>query len=166
MKKLYKVMFSAILWVIPLLLMITVLEANAATQMPAFALKSVHDGKIVSSKSFKGKVLFVTFFATYCPPCVAEMESLVALQKDLAPAGFSVIGFSLDQGGPAKVSKFTKERGVNYPVLMGDLKTTRDFGGVYGIPTAFLVNKKGHVVKKYMGFVEHEVLEKDIKSLL
>jgi len=91
---------------------------------------------------------------------------LVKLQDDLGEAGFSVVGLSVDQQGPAIVASFVEKRGVNYPVLLAEAETTSDFGGVYGIPVAFLVNKAGNVVKKYTGYVGHQVLEKDIRSLL
>lgn len=141
-------------------------QLPAATQMPSFALESVRDGKIVESSSFKGKVLLLTFFATWCPPCSEEVPVLIKLQEDMMDAGFSVIGMSVDQQGPATVAKFVERKAINYPVLLAESKTTTDFGGVYGIPVAFLVNKTGNVVKKYTGFVQHTVLEKDIRSLL
>lgn len=138
----------------------------ASTQMPEFALESVPDGRVVHSEIFKDKVLLLTFFATWCPPCAEEVPVLVKLQEELTSAGFSVVGLSVDQGGPGVVAKFVESRGVNYPVLMATSKTTMDFGGVYGIPVAFLVNKKGNVVKKYTGYIQHNILEKDIRSLL
>lgn len=151
------------------LLTLTVLwtvTSQAATQMPSFALESVRDGKIVESNTFDGKVLLLTFFATWCPPCVEEVPALVQLQNELADAGFSVVGLSVDQQGAAIVAKFIEKRSINYPVLLAESKTTQDFGGIYGIPVAFLVNKSGNVVKKYTGYVQHGVLEKDIRSLL
>jgi peroxiredoxin len=144
----------------------TVTASEAATKMPSFALESVRDGKIVESSSFEGKVLLVIFFATWCPPCAEEVPALVKLHHDLADAGFSVVGLSVDQQSPALVAKFVKKREINYPVLLAESQTTKDFGGVYGIPVAFLVNKSGNVVKKYTGYVQHDILEKDIRSLL
>lgn len=151
------------------LLILTVLGnvvSQAATQMPSFALENVRDGKIVESNFFEGKVLLLTFFATWCPPCAEEVPVLVELQNELAGAGFSVVGLSVDQQGPSIVASFVEKRSINYPVLMAESKTTMDFGGVYGIPVAFLVSKSGNVVKKYTGYVQHEILEKDIRSLL
>lgn len=139
---------------------------QAATRMPSFDLVSVRDGKTISSNSFKGKVLLLTFFATWCRPCVEEVPTLVRLQTDMADAGFSVVGMSVDQQGPAVVAKFVEKRAINYPVLVAKAGTGEDFGGIYGIPVAFLVNKAGNVVKKYTGYVDHQVLEKDIRSLL
>lgn len=141
-------------------------EAVAATKMPSFALKSVQDGNIVKSSSFDGKVLLLTFFATWCPPCAQEVPVLNDLQKELGSSGFSVVGLSVDQQGPKVVAKFIKKKSISYPVLMAEPETTSDFGGVYGIPVAFLVNKSGNVVKKYTGYVQHDILEKDVRSLL
>ena len=140
--------------------------SQAETKMPSFALPSIRDGKIVESNTFDGKVLLLTFFATWCPPCAEEVPTLVKLQTDLAGAGFSVVGLSVDQQDTAAVAKFVENREINYPVLLAESKTTADFGGVYGIPVAFLVNRSGNVVKKYNGYVQHEILEKDIRSLL
>jgi glutathione peroxidase-family protein len=72
----------------------------------------------------------------------------------------------VDQQAQASVAKFVDKRDINYPVLLAKSQTTRDFGGIYGIPVAFLVNKSGNVVKKYTGYVQHDILEKDIRSLL
>lgn len=155
--------------VLGVLLCITTLMAvasEASVRMPTFALESVRDGKIVDSDSFQGKVLLLTFFATWCPPCVEEVPVLVKLHNELAGAGFSVVGLSVDQQGASVVAEFIATRDINYPVLLAEAQTTVDFGGVYGIPVAFLVNKSGNVVKKYTGYIQHEILEKDIRSLL
>ncbi len=140
--------------------------AGAATKMPAFSLPSAVDGKIIDSNSFDGSVLLVTFFATWCSPCLQEIPALIELQNTFAEKGFSVIALSVDQGGSKSVSRLIDKTYINYPVLMADTKTPQDFGGVFGIPTSFLVNQNGNVIKSYPGYVTHHVLEKDIKSLL
>ena len=139
---------------------------QAAVKMPAFSLMDPVTGKTVDSKQFSGKALFITFFATWCPPCMQEIPTLKKVQKEYRDQGFSVIGLSVDQEGPRVVTKLVKKRSINYPILMADNKTTRGFGGVYGIPVSFLVNKKGNVVKKYTGYVAHSILDKDIKKVL
>ncbi|BHH82146.1 TlpA family protein disulfide reductase [Desulforhopalus sp. 52FAK] len=149
-----------------LLSFLIVVESGATTKMPAFSLKSVQDGNIVDSSSFKGKVLLLTFFATWCPPCAQEVPVLNELQEELSDSGFSVVGLSVDQQGPRVVAKFMEKKEITYPVLMAEAKTTSDFGGVYGIPVAFLVNKSGNVVKKYTGYIQRSILEKDVRSLL
>lgn len=140
--------------------------ASATTKMPAFVLESVVDGKDVDSGDFQGKALLVTFFATWCPPCLQEIPTLVELQQEFAAKGFSVIGLSVDQGGGLEVAKLVERQAINYPVLMADAETAENFGGVYGIPVSFLVNKSGNVVKRYPGLVPHSTLEKDVRSVL
>ncbi len=139
---------------------------QAAKKMPVFSLVEAISGKMVNSNTFSGKALFVTFFATWCPPCMQEIPTLIKLQEKYADDGFSVVGLSVDQEGAKIVSRLVKRRSINYPVLMADSKTARSFGGVYGIPVSFLVNKKGNVVKKYTGYVPQSILVKDLKKVL
>lgn len=134
--------------------------------MPAFTLPSVKDGAIVKSSSYQGKVLLIEFFATWCPPCRQVIPELIQLQKDYGPKGFSVIGISLDQGGAGLVDKFAQKMEINYPVLLSDSQTPAAFGGILGIPTSFLVNKEGKVVKRYDGPVKEEILQKDLNAIL
>ena len=151
--------------------MMLVLFASAAyggalEKMPEFSLSSALDGKKVNSKDFSGKVLLITFFATWCPPCRQEIPTLIKLQNELGPKGFSVIGLSVDEKGPKVVVKMIKKDKINYPVLMAKGKTARAFGGVAGIPTSFLVDRQGMIVKRYPGYVPHALLAKDIKNIL
>lgn len=149
-----------------LCILIIAATARAAVNMPDFALPSAVDGKVVKSGSFRGKVVLVTFFATWCPPCRQEIPTLKKLQEEFGDRGFSVIGLSVDEGGPRVVAKLVEKEAINYPVLMANRATARDFDGIAGIPTSFLVNRKGHVVKRYPGYVPHAVLVKDIESIL
>ncbi len=149
-----------------LFLFVSVHTASAATQMPVFSLEDVVTGDTVHSTFFKGKTLLVTFFATWCPPCMQEIPDLIKLQEEYAVKGFSVLGLSVDQGGAGIVKKLVEKRSINYPVLLADGGTARDFGGVVGIPTSFLVNSKGQVVKKYPGYVPHMLLENDIQRVM
>lgn len=135
-------------------------------KMPEFELSSALDGKVIKSKDFAGKVLLVTFFATWCPPCRQEVPTLIQLQNDYGSKGFSVIGLSVDDRGSKVVVKMIEKEKINYPVLMAKGKTARDFGGIVGIPISFLVNKQGIIVKRYTGYVQKSLLEEGIKSIL
>jgi thiol-disulfide isomerase/thioredoxin len=135
-------------------------------KMVHFNLPSASENTMVDSKQFKGKVLLVTFFATWCPPCIQEIPTLIDLQNSYGAKGFSVIGMSVDEGGVPPVKKLIDRTGINYPVLMADNETARGFGGVTGIPVTFLVNQQGDLVKKYLGYIEHDVLQDEIKKLL
>ncbi|MFN2353129.1 MAG: TlpA family protein disulfide reductase [Desulfopila sp.] len=134
--------------------------------MPNFTLENVRDGGDVNSRAFEGKALFITFFATWCPPCIQEVPNLIELQKKYSEEGFSVIGLSVDQGGAKVVRKLVRRKSINYPLAMADAGVMKEFGGIFGIPVAFLVNKNGNVVKKYSGYVPISVLKKDLEKVL
>ena len=140
-------------------------DAEAAAKMPPFELEDVVTGDPIASSSFQGKSLLITFWATWCPPCIQEIPNLIKLQNEYSATGFSVVAISVDQE-KGVVQKMVNRKKINYPVMMADKSVTRDFGGVYGIPTSFLVSKKGTVVKKYSGFVPHSVLVKDLKLII
>lgn len=152
-----------------LLLLTLVLLANtvqAATPMPRFVLPSATDGKAIDSNTFKGKALLINFWATWCPPCRKEIPSLIELQNKYGAKGFSVIGISTDQGGSSLVAKFAQKMDINYPVVISDSNTPRNFGNILGIPTTFLVDKEGNVRKRYDGYVDHETLERDLIQIM
>lgn len=146
-------------------LLLAINSATAAT-MPSFVLPEAISGVSVNSADYKGKTLLVTFFATWCPPCIQEIPTLMELQQQFSKDNFSVVGLSVDEGGAGVVARLVKKRSINYPVLMADEETAQNFGGVVGIPTSFLINKDGNVVKKYPGYVPHAILEKDIKRIM
>lgn len=147
-------------------LLFSISTAYAAAKMPSFSLPDAVSGSTVNSADFTGKTLLVTFFATWCPPCMQEVPALIELHQQFSKANFSVVGLSVDEDGPEIVAKLIQKRSINYPVLMADDATARNFGGVVGIPTSFLINKEGNVVKKYPGYVPHTVLEQDIKKIM
>lgn len=140
--------------------------AQAAAKMSAFALSSVKDGAIIKSSSYQGQAILINFFATWCPPCRKEIPDFIKLQKEYGGKGFTVIGISTDQGGAALVDKFAQKMEINYPVLLSEAKTPETFGGIVGIPTSFLVNREGNVVKRYDGYVDHQTLVNDLKAIL
>jgi thiol-disulfide isomerase/thioredoxin len=140
--------------------------AVAAVYLPPFALPAVMDGTTVSSDAYKGRAMLITFFATWCSPCLQEIPALKAVEARFQNQGFSVVALSVDEGGLHPVARLVKKAGINYQVLMADQATRNNFGGVATIPTSFLVNKEGHVVKKYPGLVPRSLLERDIESVL
>ena len=149
-----------------LLLFATSAFCGSLGAMPEFSLPSALDGKVVNSKDYKGKVLLVTFFATWCPPCRQEVPTLIKLQNEYGQKGFSVIGLSVDEKGPKIVLKMIKKDKINYPVLMAKGKTARDFGGVVGIPTSFLIDRQGNITKRDPGDVPKALFDKDINKYL
>ena len=149
-----------------ILLVLGVTSAEAIVAIPEFSLSSVVDGTPITSESYKDKVVLITFFATWCKPCMKEIKVLKQLHKELGPRGFSVVALSIDEGGPGMVAKLVELREINYPVAMATRSTVQDFGNFSAVPTSFLVNRKGHVVRSYTGFLPHKRIAKVIEDLL
>jgi cytochrome c biogenesis protein CcmG/thiol:disulfide interchange protein DsbE len=141
-------------------------SGKGETMMPDFSLPSVSDETIITNGDFKGKVLLVNFFATWCPPCLKEIPTLVGLQKNYAGQNFTVLGFSVDKKeNMAALKKLMTKTEVNYPVALADPKTKKEFGATF-LPMTFLIDKKGMIVKSYFGERKSSVFEKDINELL
>ena len=141
-------------------------RTTSASMLAHFALPSALDGTIIDSNEYQGRVRLINFFATWCPPCLEEIPNLIDLENRFGRDGLSVIGLSVDQGGREKVKKFVKKMKINYPVLMADEKVSSAFGGVSGIPVSFLVTRDGTLLRRYLGYVDHAVLERDIQEVL
>ncbi|MFP3982585.1 MAG: TlpA family protein disulfide reductase [Desulfurivibrionaceae bacterium] len=136
-----------------------------AQMMPEFTLENAKNGQKVDSSEFADQVRLVAFFATWCPPCIKEIPSLVDLQEKYKTKGFSVIAISVDESTNA-VRQIMDKTGINYPVLMANNQIVRDFGGISNIPVSFLIDRNGEVVKKYTGYVPHSVLESDLLEII
>jgi len=153
-----------------LLVLLTVLagagDVAAAKKMPSFSEKNVADGSKVNSDEFKGKVLLVNFWATWCPPCRKEIPYLIKLQDKYRDKDFLVLGISMDEGGRKLVNKFISKLKVNYPVIIGGSKIARGFGGVMGIPVSFVVDREGNLVRRLDGYVSEKVLGAELEKLL
>ncbi len=134
--------------------------------MPELTMKSAMDDSTVSLASYKGSVLLVNYWATWCPPCVAEMPDLNRLHNELSGKGFAVVGFSMDSGSSKSVKKLAETLGISYPVVMGGDKVSKEFGEIIGIPVTFLVDRQGTVVKRYDGPRDYEDFLHDIKEVM
>ena len=132
---------------------------------PAWKLKDLQ-GKEVSSADFKGKVVVIDFWATWCPPCRAEIPGYIALQKKYAEQGLVILGFSVDEAGPEAVKKFAVEQKMNYTILMANQGTAAAFGGIEGIPTTFLIDREGRVRNRKVGSMDAAEYEARVVPLL
>jgi peroxiredoxin len=131
---------------------------------PDFTLPKVEGGSL-SLSEFKGKVIILNFWATWCPPCRAEIPDFIELSNKYNKKGLVVIGVSLDKSGVNTVKQFMDSQKINYPIIMGNSKVTRDYGGIRGIPTTFIIDRKGNLRKKFQGLRSKKVFEDEIKKL-
>jgi peroxiredoxin len=132
---------------------------------PAFTLQDLN-GKNVSLADFRGKVLILDFWATWCPPCVKEIPHFIELYEQYKDKGVEIVGISLDQAGVSVVKAFVQKYQIKYPIMMTDGKIDKAFGGIPSIPTTFLIDSAGNISKKYVGYNDKAVFEADIKKLL
>ncbi len=131
-----------------------------------FTLKDVA-GKDVTLSTYKGKVILLDFWATWCGPCKVEIPGFVEFQHKYGQQGFQVLGVSVDDR-PEQLEPYVAEYKMNYPVLQGlghdDLQDA--FGPLVGIPTTFLIARDGRICAVHAGFASKDTFEQEIKSLL
>ncbi|MDD5173943.1 MAG: TlpA disulfide reductase family protein [Candidatus Omnitrophica bacterium] len=130
---------------------------------PDFSLADTN-GKTVNLSEFKGKVVILDFFASWCPPCKQEIPDFIELERTYGGKDFSVIGVALVSADEA--GEFAGKMGINYPVLVDDGKVSELYGPIRSIPTTFIIDKSGRIVKMYIGFRPKDIFEADIKGLL
>jgi peroxiredoxin len=137
----------------------------SAKSAPSFTLQDLN-GKTVSLSDFKGKVVVLDFWATWCPPCVKEIPHFIELYEQYKDQAFAMVGISVDLEGVSVVKSFARKYKINYPILMADGQVANAYGGITGIPTTFVIDKAGNIRQKYIGYRDKAVFEADIKTLL
>jgi thiol-disulfide isomerase/thioredoxin len=131
---------------------------------PAISLTDI-EGKRLDLADYKGKVVVLNFWATWCGPCRIEIPGLMEMQNKYAHQGFSVIGISVDDES-GSVVEFYKEFGMNYPVAVGNQRIGELYGGIFGLPTTFLIGRDGRIYAKHTGATNPAVIEDEVQQLL
>jgi cytochrome c biogenesis protein CcmG, thiol:disulfide interchange protein DsbE len=139
-------------------------SATSHSLAPDFSLTDL-DGKPLDLSTYRGKVVLLDFWATWCTPCRAEIPHFIEFQNNYRDQGLQVIGVSMDDD-LKPVGPFYKEYKMNYPVALGNDKLAQAYGGILGLPVTFLIGRDGHIQAKYVGAVEISSIEQGIKSLL
>jgi peroxiredoxin len=140
--------------------------ADAKPAKLDFTLKDMN-GRDIRLADYKGKVILLDFWATWCGPCKLEIPSFVELQNKYGHEGLQVIGVSVDDT-VEKLTPFVNELKMNYPVLLGlghdDVQDA--YGPIFGIPVNVVISRDGKICAKHAGISTKEQFEKEIKSLL
>lgn len=134
-------------------------------EAPDFALKDA-EGKTVHLADYRGKVVLLDFWATWCDPCRLEIPWFIEMQRKNKDRGFEVLGVSMDDEGWEVVKPFMKNIGVNYRVLIGNDQTTELYGGVDALPTTFLIDRQGKIAAVHIGLASRKDFEDGVEQLL
>jgi cytochrome c biogenesis protein CcmG/thiol:disulfide interchange protein DsbE len=132
---------------------------------PEFSLKDVN-GNAVSLSSYKGKVVLLDFWATWCIPCKAEIPWFTEFEGKYKDKGFAVVGVSLDEEGWNVVTPYIAKVEARYQILMGDEATAKAYGGVKDLPTTLLIDREGNIIMTHKGFGPKKMFEKAILTAL
>ena len=140
-------------------------QGDARQAAPDFSVNSL-DGQMLKPSSMKGKVVLLDFWATWCPPCREEIPHFKELYTQYKDKGVQIIGLALDEDGEASVRPFAQQNQINYPLAIATQEIVSSFGGIRGIPTTYILDKQGNIAKKWVGYQDKAVFEKEIQTLL
>ena len=167
--KFYSKMFFLMVFIIMLLSNGSTAGSMTPKDAPDFALEDLSGNK-VTLEQYRGQVVLLDFWATWCPPCLESIPTLIELQEKYGEQGFVVLGVSLDdhiQFNNGYMKKFKDHFRINYTIVKGEMKVALDYYGdeKMAVPTAFVINREGEIVDRHVGY-SPGVLEKSIKKLL
>jgi cytochrome c biogenesis protein CcmG/thiol:disulfide interchange protein DsbE len=131
---------------------------------PDFSLPDLKGGHLELS-AYRGKVVLLDFWATWCDPCRDEIPRFAELQEKYREQGLQIIGISMDDE-PEPVRDFYQKFKMNYPVVMGNAKIGEAYGGVLGLPIAFLIGRNGRIYSRHIGATDTTMFETEIVRLL
>ena len=140
-------------------------EKSNLPKAPDFTLRN-GDGEAYSLSDFKGKMVILNFWATWCPPCKREIPDFIELYEKYEEQGLVILGVSVDQGGWMVTKEFVDKAGINYPIVMANRDVIYQYGGIKSIPTTYVINQKGHIAGQFTGYRSKNVWEEQIKSVL
>ena len=142
------------------------MPAEIGQPAPEFTLPD-QDGNNVSLSIYKGKVVLLNFWATWCGPCKAEIPGFVRLQEKYRDKGLVIVGYSVDDTAE-KAKAYAAEYKMNYPILLGEGKEDLQdaYGPIWGLPSSFIISKDGKVCRKHIGIAPEAVFEKELVALM
>jgi cytochrome c biogenesis protein CcmG/thiol:disulfide interchange protein DsbE len=118
---------------------------------PGFTATDLSSGRPVTLADYKGQVVLLNIWATWCEPCKVEMPSMERLQRDLGPAGLKIVAVSVDEGSADAVRQFARDYGLTFEVLHDPSGGIQRIYQTTGVPESFVINRAGRIVKKVIG---------------
>ena len=140
-------------------------EVGGSKTAPDFTLANAK-GERLRLADYKGKVVLLNFWATWCGPCKVEIPWFIEFQKQYQAKGFTVLGVSLDEDGWKVINPYVAKQKINYPILLGNEEVNQRYGGIEALPTTLLIGRDGKVAYLHAGLVSKSEYEKEILALL
>jgi peroxiredoxin len=137
-----------------LLLTPEITRIEPGTRAPDYTITNVRTGDSVSVREYRGRVILLNLWATWCPPCEQEMPSMERLYQEMGPQGLEVVAISIDQLAPDAVRQWAEERGLSFTVLHDRTGRIQQVYQTTGMPESFVVDREGVIVKKVIGATE------------
>jgi peroxiredoxin len=132
---------------------------------PNFSLKDA-DGNAVNLADYRGKVVLVNFWATWCGPCEAEIPWFIEFEKKYKDQGFAVLGVSMDDDGWKSVRPYVASHKINYRIMIGSEVVSQQFGEIESLPTSFVLDREGRIASNHIGLVDKVDYQNEIVKLL
>ncbi len=157
---------QSICWAVAAALLLGILSPAAAMDAPDLTVTTLQ-GERLTLANLKGKVVLVNFFGSWCMPCRVEVPHLVKLHRKYQDRPFEILGLALEMPGTLDpLKRFVAGFQISYPVAAAGVKEAKLFGGVRGVPTSFLIDRRGRLVQRFIGYVSLDVLDRAIATLL
>jgi peroxiredoxin len=156
---------KCIIYLAVILMMATMTQGQSAQKAPALSLRDIQ-GRSFRLSDYKGKVVLLNFWATWCPPCRAEMPDMVKMQHEYKSRGLQVIGITYPPETVREVRRFTRKLRINYPVALGTKETKGLFDQSETLPLTIVIDREGNIRERIEGILLPEEFEQKIKPLL
>ncbi len=137
----------------------------AATSAIDFELRDL-SGKPVKLSDYRGKIVLVNFWATWCEPCQFEIPAFVKMKRQYQSRGFEIIGISMDEGPVEPVARFARRLKINYPVALEASEKLQAFGAISALPTSFIMDRDGRIHSRHQGLLGLNEIENELPKLL